>query len=192
MLNDFPKGEHGKMYYIFSREQGLILAEAQGVRKTESKLRGFLEPLRFSDISFVKAKNGWRIVDACDVQLVNLLRNNDNTQILLARISSLLKRFLGQNDPFPDLFDELSQAFLFLEKAELTQKELKQFEIIFITKLLFHIGYLPDKKHIKGDEDFIEVLVSNTTWSRPLLEGISGMEERLILAINDSFTHSQL
>jgi len=57
-------GEAGKMLFIFTRDLGLVMAVAQGIRFERSKLRPFTQDYSFGEFSFVRGKEMWRLTSA--------------------------------------------------------------------------------------------------------------------------------
>ena len=47
VINSRPYGEAGKLLSIFTRDFGLVLANAQGIRLEKSKLRPFIQDYSF-------------------------------------------------------------------------------------------------------------------------------------------------
>ena len=192
ILGSLPRGEASKLVYIFTRDFGLIACHAQGVRKAMGKLKGFLEPYRYVDVSLVSGKIGCRIVDAHPYALGQTSTRDEDKLKLLARLCVFLKRFLGEDDPSPRLFDEMLNALIFLHGADLSGDEQSKFEMLAVTLVLYHLGYLPDKKHFEERKDFLLPLVESHLWDKDRLYKIHGRERELVTAINDSFQASQL
>ena len=66
IIGSRPRGEAGKLLSIFTRDLGLVLASAQGIRLEKSKLRYAARDYSFGEYSFVKGKEFWRLTDARD------------------------------------------------------------------------------------------------------------------------------
>ncbi|OGZ97531.1 MAG: DNA repair protein RecO [Candidatus Sungbacteria bacterium RIFCSPHIGHO2_02_FULL_41_12b] len=64
ILKKEPYGEADLLITILTKDFGKIKVMAQGVRKEAAKLKGHLEPLTHSAISFVIGKNFYRITSA--------------------------------------------------------------------------------------------------------------------------------
>ena len=64
VLAKIPHGEADALFTIYTRDFGKIRALAQGVQKESAKLRGHLEPLSLSRITFVQGRGGERLTHA--------------------------------------------------------------------------------------------------------------------------------
>jgi len=64
ILKKEPYGEADLLITILTKDFGKIKVMAQGVRKETAKLKGHLEPLTHSAISFVIGKNFYRLTSA--------------------------------------------------------------------------------------------------------------------------------
>src|SRR5690349_10081885 len=64
IIDSRPSGEAGKLLYIFTKDHGLVMATAQGIRLEKSKLRYFIQDYSFGVYSFVKGKEYWRLTNA--------------------------------------------------------------------------------------------------------------------------------
>jgi recombinational DNA repair protein (RecF pathway) len=116
-------GETNIFVYILTENLGLVIANAQGVRTSKSKLSSSLTEFSFGTYSLVKAKNGWRVTDAeSDGNFYfNLKRdkgedkqNNFNAQNLLAKISDLLIKLIPGESHDQKLFECVNSGFKFL------------------------------------------------------------------------------
>ena len=52
-------GEADRLLFAFTRERGLILIKARGVRKITSKLAPHIEPMQIVDLTIVEGKRDW-------------------------------------------------------------------------------------------------------------------------------------
>lgn len=64
ILSRSPFGEADEVFSIYTRGLGKINARAQGVKKSDAKLKGHLEPLCLSILGLVSARQGVRLVYA--------------------------------------------------------------------------------------------------------------------------------
>lgn len=124
ILSSTPIGEANRIYHIFTREFGVIIATAQGVRLSKSKLRPHLLEYSFSSVSLVKGKEFWRITSAAQI-----LKSKDKTYI---QILSVIKRLLQGEGGHEVLFDYLKQE-LFKENLD---------ETSLMIKILTDLGYV--------------------------------------------------
>ena len=66
--------EAGKYYFIFTRDFGMILASAQGVRKISSKLRFVLQDFAYLKIDLVKGKDFWKVTNASKTNMLESIK----------------------------------------------------------------------------------------------------------------------
>lgn len=144
-------GESDKIYSFFTKDFGRIDAVAQGVRYLKSKLRYSLSSLSFIRISFVATSSSyWRLVDAKEVlALENTRRNFEKTKRSFILFSLIDKLLQGQESDL-DLWKKLKKIFLFLEKRNLNDDNLKNFEILSAIYILRHLGYVEEEQGVKN------------------------------------------
>ncbi|MBP9701530.1 MAG: recombination protein O N-terminal domain-containing protein [Candidatus Pacebacteria bacterium] len=124
ILSSAPIGEANRIYHIFTREFGMIIATAQGVRLNKSKLRPHLLDYSFSSVSLVRGKEFWRITSASST--------NKNTNKIYIQILTIIKRLLQGEGEHEVLFDYLKQ--------ELFKENLDETDIMI--KILTDLGYV--------------------------------------------------
>ena len=122
MLSERPVGEADRLYTICTRDLGKVVARAIAVRKINSKLRGNLEPLSLSSVSFVKGKDFWRITSA---ELMNTI------SLSAARPLSLINQLVQGEEAHPGFFD-------------VVEKSIHSDETTFVSQILYHLGYLKE------------------------------------------------
>jgi recombinational DNA repair protein (RecF pathway) len=64
VIEHFDQGEHDRVYKLFTKDFGLVMAHAKSVRKLESKLRAHLLPRTVSVVTLVQGRDVWRLVGA--------------------------------------------------------------------------------------------------------------------------------
>jgi DNA repair protein RecO len=178
IISSQPYGEAGKLLHVFTREIGLIMAGAQGLRLEKSKLRYSSQDFSFGQYSFVRGKEFWRLTDA---KLHKRIINKE----FCARLGLLLKRLLHGEDPHPELFDCISECVDFIENHPLDKEAMQTLESLIVARVLFRLGYIGHDAELNGHLDsnqFTEELLGNLK------------EKRLILNkhINKAFKESHL
>lgn len=140
ILSSIPTGEANRIYHIFTREFGVIVATAQGVRLGKSKLRPHLMDYSFSSISLVKGKEFWRITSASEIS-----RSKDKTYI---QILSVIRRLLQGEGAHDILFDYL--------KEELFKENLDETNLMI--KILLELGYINEKEITSNKKELIGLI----------------------------------
>jgi DNA repair protein RecO len=167
-------GETDKLVYVFTRDLGLVLAHARGVRKIGSKLSSSLSELSIVDISLVRGKRYWRVTSVVLIQnLPFILRERREALAVLYKVTGLLSRLIHGEEKSSHLYDELEAAIIELIKIE--GDEVGSWEIYTISKILFHLGYL-SKSDVPSSVD--EALLRKNDLVRLINTGIreSGLE----------------
>ena len=146
VLSGYNTGEANKYVAVFTRELGLVRATVQSIRKSTSKLRYSLQNYSFAKVDFVRGRDVWRITNAIPLTLFdNVLK--DSTKVkLVARIVMLIERLCHGEEQNVILFDEVLSGFKKLEKIEMNNEELLDFETMLVAKILFHLGYWKGEK----------------------------------------------
>lgn len=141
ILGSRSQGEAGKYYFIFTRDLGMIMATAAGVRKISSKLRFVLTDFAHLKIDLVSGRNIFRITTASKTDILeNITKKTENFKVF-ASIALLLKRLLAGVEHNEILFDDLVRGLTILEKAE-TNEDLCNIEAIIVLRILNNLGYI--------------------------------------------------
>ena len=64
ILGSVPRGESDRVFFLFTKDMGLIPASAQGIRNLPSKLRYTLSDFGALEVDLIRMEDMWRIVDA--------------------------------------------------------------------------------------------------------------------------------
>ena len=138
--------EANRFLLLLSREFGPIWAEAQGVRKLQSKLRYNLQPFSKTKVTLIQGREVWRVVGAREsVSYFELFKNEDEYRRLLQKLFTLSAKLLVGEEPRSDFFVIIDSVVLFLnEKNDLTGEQLFALELFVVAQMLHTLGYLPD------------------------------------------------
>lgn len=186
VLDSRNSGEANKLLYILTRDLGLVMGAAQGARHLKSKLRYHMQPLTFGEYSLVRGREIWRITGAKESDnAFRGIKENREYFLLYARILHVLKRLLSGEEKHAELFDELYNAFYYLESNTLEGEDLQAFENILVLRILSHLGYVRGHSNLK---QFIGV----NEWNNGILEVARGYKTELVREINSSLKASQL
>lgn len=189
-------GENGKIFSLFCRELGLIKAHAQGVRKTNSKLRSHLVDFSLNKVSLVRGKNFWRLTGATTEK--NYFQTFKVVPVKLktaANIVHLLERLLHGEEKNEKLFDLVKGGFDFLENLSVERGRVLAFETTLVLRILHRLGYLG--KH-QDTISFASALGGPASgwetenWDDKLLVAIQPKIPHLITVINQSLQESHL
>lgn len=186
VLDSKNMGEANKLFYLFTRDLGLVIGTAQGVRHLKSKLRYHIQHFSFGVYSLVHGKEIWRITGAKegDTEFAEI-KENPEVYYLYARILSLLKQLLTGEEKHTELFETVYTSFAYLKNANLSEELLGAFERIVVVRILNHLGYVHGK-------DTITQFVENDSFTEGLMMSAVNNKAKLIEVINASLKASQL
>jgi recombinational DNA repair protein (RecF pathway) len=135
-------GEANRMFYLLTKDFGLIFAIAQGVRLSKAKLRYLLQDFSVCKTDLVFGKNMWRVVDVFGGDKQILLSEYGTTKIkVLARVFSLARRLLHGEERNAPLFEEVNKFVEFIKTKNLSFEDLILVEGIMAARILNHLGY---------------------------------------------------
>jgi len=186
ILKGVPNGEADKFYYIFTRDLGLIFANAKSVRKIESKLSPSLQDFSVGTYSFIKGKSQWKITHAStDQNYFEVFRNDKNKMAVCSRIFSILPLCITGEEIHVPLFSAVHKAFTYLQNVKLTTEEIFLFECIVMLRIQFHLGY------VVRSPEFNEIL-NDDTWNSTLFIDADKQKKRMVQEINRALKESHL
>lgn len=135
-------GEANKIYFIFTREFGLVKASGRSVRESKSKLKSSLVDYSFGRFTFIRTKNGWKITDALPSWNVYFHFRANSGFSIFARSVILLQKLLPEDEQQSELFDSFLNDVKTLFSQNFSTENLKNFECIMVLKILGYLGYL--------------------------------------------------
>ena len=183
VLSSRNVGEANKILTVFTRELGLIRATVQGIRLNKSKLKFSIQDLSFATIDFVKGKEVWRITSAKSITSFPLARANNDSLVLIMRISSLLERFCGPEISNEKIFDELIQALYILDdNVENSTRE--ALELHLVLRIMHELGYI-------GESDLLSRYLM-TSFDKDKTKNLLKERQSIISHINKALSESQL
>lgn len=157
ILGSKNSGEAGKYYYIFTRDLGMIYANASGVRKMSSKLRFILQDFAYLKIDLVQGQNIFRVTSASKTNALEQITKKPETLKVVTNIAHLLKRLLAGVEPNEALFVDLIASLSFLEKisakggpASGWEKDLHNAEVVIVLRILNNLGYIGENEILKN------------------------------------------
>jgi len=138
-------GETDAVFIIYTKDFGKIQARAQGIKKENAKLKGHLEPMSLSSISFVLGKNGERLVGASLINYWFSIRSDWDKLKTASYIIEVVDKHCLPGDKNESLWELLVGSLVALEKGDFSAKELTGFLGAFEEKFLASLGYAGEK-----------------------------------------------
>ncbi len=183
ILGSKNSGEAGKYYFIFTRDLGMIYASAQGVRKISSKLRFVLQDFAYLKIDLVQGKDFWRITTAEKTNILEEITKKSVNLKVFASIARLLRRLLAGVEPNRELFIDLLDGLLLLEKTE-TKEDLQNIEAILVLRIINNLGYI-------GSHDVLENFIKSP-FEKDLIFKARKDRKIILVEINNALKETHL
>lgn len=128
-----------RSFLLFTREGGMLYADARGVRREASKQRSALQDFTRVRVSLIKGKVGWRVgsVEA----LLNYYSQavDRSARGSVVSLIKLVRRFARGEEPMPEVYDFVSEALMFLTGPV---AERSAFDALVQVRFLGHLGYV--------------------------------------------------
>jgi DNA repair protein RecO len=173
--------EADKYFWIFSRDFGMIRADARSVRKHDSKLRTFLTDFSRAKISLVKTKIGWRITS---VQGLLFLENAGILgKEIFSKSAKLLQRLTPPDEKHEELYEDIVSIFLNKDQ-EFFINDYKNIELVSAIRILFHLGYIEHNASV--------ISFAKGSVSKLLLTDAFIQRRELLKTVNNSLKESHL
>ncbi|HAO65016.1 TPA: DNA repair protein RecO [Candidatus Taylorbacteria bacterium] len=189
VIETFDVKEANKTYWIFTRELGMIVAAAQGVRLAVSKLRFSLQPLSISEVSLVRGRAGWRVVNAREISNIYWrIKDVPQSVAMSSRVLRLMRRLVTGEEKNEALFDRLTEGLTYLAGGVSgnlpTTKEVMNLEFILLLQVLYTLGYFAPPTEL--------LWCINDPLSPEMIENMSVYRSQAISHINASIKETQL
>ncbi len=183
ILSSNPAGESNRFYYIYTEELGLVGVWGQGVRKLESKLRFNLQDFSHICVNLVRGKNMWRLTDVEKVGDFPRLLASEEKRMLTGRLVSLMKRLLEEGAD-STLYHFFVTALEYLETQTLDKEQLRSFEVLFVLRILHHLGY--------GEDAVPADLSRSQVWNDDVFDLVQKQRKKLVEIANISLQQTHM
>lgn len=171
-----------KLFWLLTKDFGLIFASAKSVREEVSKLRYSLGDLTYTKVSLVRGKGMWRITGA-DTQ-THIYALGPDEQVVFGRIAALVRRVVPTDEVQDTIYDIIFNAFVaFATPTQENEREI--IEHLAVARLLYRLGYVLDSSEYGT--------LLHTTSYEPVTETCTPEQQALLVtAINHGLLESQL
>jgi DNA repair protein RecO len=184
VLDSVDFSESSKIFYILTKDIGLICASAQGIRNLKSKLKFSLQNFGYAKIEAIRGKGIWRLTNSESIIGADIFKKQNDKLVIVARVFSLLRRLTHGEEENTHMFDIVLRFMFFIYKETLSEEELKNLEVIINLKILHNLGYGTDKDALHT------FLIQNI--GKDLLSKIIPIRGVAIEEINKAIKESQL
>jgi DNA repair protein RecO len=181
VLGTYVKAESDKLVTLYTKEFGLVRADARGMRNMRSKLRFSLQPYSIVQLDMISTKGGWRVGSVRSVTVPSGLSIHEYST--LYKISKLVSRLCAGEEKNEALYKSLVETLTTLFEEKTTTTTAHTIELVAVLRILFHLGY------ITGDiaSPFIDGPLTTA-----LLESAGATKKRLLETINHSLRETML
>ena len=126
-------------YLLFTREAGMLYADARSAREERSRQRFGLQDFSHIRVSLVKGKAGWKIGSTEPKGNFYHRAANQSARGSVVLLIRSLRRFYHGEDPAPELFDYLQEVLIELGR----DMEMRSFlETVAQVRMLQVLGYV--------------------------------------------------
>ncbi|KKQ14277.1 MAG: repair protein RecO protein [Candidatus Moranbacteria bacterium GW2011_GWF2_36_839] len=150
VLNKIDTGETDRVYVVYTREAGRILARAIGVKKPNAKLAGNLESITQCEIFLAKGKGRGNITGVIPMENFLAIKENIFALEKVFGVMKIFNRLMTQEEKDEKTFQLLLEYLLMMnDEAGKAEKDILKFDIYtlgFIFKLLQNLGYKQEAK----------------------------------------------
>ena len=131
-----------RSYLLFTREAGMLYAEAKSAREERSRQRMALQDFSLVRVSLIKGKNSWKIGSIEPKGNFYTSAADKAARGSVVMLTKFLRRFYGGQEAAPQLFEYVRSALSFLAE---TPKERALYEQIILVRLLLELGYVDER-----------------------------------------------
>ncbi len=194
-------GEANKIIYIFTRDLGLVVAIAQGIRFEKSKLRYNIRDYNFSKFSLIQGREFWRITGAeelflsdehvlqTDLTTGSETRSSANRSsakyYIMSRVALVILRLVHGEEKHQEIYDCLWNFANFQIDNNCSQEFLATAESLLVVRILHRLGYIADNSEF-GKE------IIGSDFQKEIIDRIITKRVDINRAINNALRESHL
>lgn len=135
----FNRNTADRSYLLFTKEAGMLFAEARSVREERSRQRFALQDFSLVRVSLIKGKATWKIGSIESQINYFSVANSKEARGSVVSTLKFLRRFFSGQEPAPELF-EMVIASLEVLSQEVTQRSF--LEAVLHVRILLELGYV--------------------------------------------------
>jgi len=148
-----------RAYILFTRDAGMLWANARSVREEKSKQRYALQDFSIIRVSLVRGKSGWRVGSVDAISNPFMEAGARGARAGLSAVIKLLRRFLHGEEAQTQIFDDAVMALTCIAVAE--HDDIIDLQEQFTLRMLNWLGY------IAPHESYDALLSDADPWSLP-------------------------
>lgn len=169
-------GESSRLFFILTRDFGLVSVLAQGIRALASRLRYQTQSGYLLRLDLVRGREFWRLTGALRSEEWAPLANDPVKLVAAAALHRLLRRLIRGETSQPELFLELKSGLSFITTNDLSLSARRSFLIVAGLRLVYHLGYLAPRPELEflpprdWGEDFLRLSPAALAGARQSLD----------------------
>lgn len=177
----YDRNTADRSYLLFTREAGMLYADAKSVREERSKQRYALQEFSYVRISLIKGKHTWKVGSVETLHNDYSEAASREARGSVVRVYKTLRRYIRGEEAARELFDYVRGALATL-RGEQSRRELT--ERIIEANILWQLGYV--------DEASLPTAVRSAVVASVLPEEEAALLETLTALIERGALNSQL
>ncbi len=130
-------------FLLFTREAGMLFADAKSVREERSRQRYALQDFSSIRVTLIRGKSGWRIGSIEALDNYYAAAHDKAARGSVVKIIRLLRRFVHGEEPHRQLFDYVTEALNVL-RNNVTERSF--LETVIQLELMRLLGYVDEAK----------------------------------------------
>ncbi len=135
----FDRNIADRSYLLFTRDAGMIYADAKSVRLEKSRQRYALQDFSIVRVSLVKGKAGWRIGSVEAIANPFLASNSRRGRGQVHQVVKLLRRFVHGEEVVPQLYADIRTCL----DAKFGDSMSDELLTTVTLRMLHQLGYVP-------------------------------------------------
>ena len=135
----FNRNTADRSYLLFTREAGMLYADAKSAREERSRQRYALQEFSLIRVSLVKGKRGWRVGSIESLKNYYHDAIDKDSRGSVVSLCRLLRRFVKGEESMPDLFD---YTVLALDELIKHTEERSFVSVTVQVRILAYLGYV--------------------------------------------------
>lgn len=139
----FDRNTADRSFLLFTREAGMLYADARSVREERSRQRYALQSFSRVRVSLVKGKHSWKIGSIEPIKNYYQEAVDKAARGSIVNVFRLLRRFVKGEEIDTNLFDYIIAT---LEELQKDQVHRSFVEVVAMTNVLGYLGYVDRQK----------------------------------------------
>ncbi len=112
----YDRNTTDRSFLLFTRDGGMLYAQARGVRKEGSRQRSALQDFTRVRVSLIRGKSGWRVGSVEALLNYYALADERTARGSIVALTKLVRRFARGEEPMPSVYDFVEAALAMLAR----------------------------------------------------------------------------